>query len=76
MVAINQRNIEYTGSDQGTLYGGIGWTSAGLKVGAIETVLGFVGPSFGLQMTRRSLKGLHFVYCIDQTVFITLHSSQ
>lgn len=32
---------------------GVGWLAAGMKMGAIESVIGFAGGSFGIVITRR-----------------------
>jgi hypothetical protein len=36
--------------------GGIAWVSAGVKLGALEAVLGFAGGTFEVSMTRRVLR--------------------
>lgn len=56
---INQKRIDSTegGNDrEAHLINGIGWVSAGLKFGAIETVIGFAPGIFGTAITRRILR--------------------
>lgn len=55
---LSQRNIETTSSDRAHLFRGIAWIAGGLKLGAIETVVGFAQGSFGIALTRRIL---HFL---------------
>ncbi|GJJ14782.1 hypothetical protein Clacol_009050 [Clathrus columnatus] len=38
------------------LFRGLGWLSAGLKLGAIESVVGFADNSFAVVLTRRTLR--------------------
>ncbi|KAK0469632.1 uncharacterized protein EV420DRAFT_52782 [Desarmillaria tabescens] len=51
-----QRNLETSSSDQAYLFRGIGWISAGLKLGAIETVVGFAHTTFSGALIRRILR--------------------
>jgi len=44
------------GKDEIHLFRGLGWVSAGLKLGAIETVVGFADINFGVALTRRILR--------------------
>ncbi|KAF7292495.1 hypothetical protein MKEN_01473800 [Mycena kentingensis (nom. inval.)] len=55
---VDQRRIETTSSDQAHPIRGIGWISGGLKLGAIETVVGFAQGGFGGALTRRILRFL------------------
>ncbi|KZT28303.1 hypothetical protein NEOLEDRAFT_1145915 [Neolentinus lepideus HHB14362 ss-1] len=57
---VNQRRIETSGdSDHSVvLIKGLGWLAIGLKVGAIETILGFALDGFGAPITRRILRFL------------------
>lgn len=55
---ISQRNFEATASDQAYLFRGTAWIAGALKLGAIETVIGFVPSSFGIVLTRRILRFL------------------
>ncbi len=53
---IDQRRIEKEGSDQAHFINGIGWISLALKLGAVESVVGFAGGSFGADLTRRIMR--------------------
>lgn len=57
---IGQRSMELegvSGSDRRYLFRGTGWIAAGVALGGVETVLGFVSDgSFGLFFTRRLLR--------------------
>ncbi|KAG5651685.1 hypothetical protein H0H81_007816 [Sphagnurus paluster] len=53
---IDQHRIETTLSDEAHHLGGIAWITGALKLGAIETVIGFAGGSFGGAMTRRIIR--------------------
>jgi hypothetical protein len=55
---IVQRRIETTSSDQAYFFKGIAWIAGGLKLGAIETVIGFAQGGFGGALTRRILRFL------------------
>ena len=57
MALVNQRRIDSsTGNDQEAhLFNGIGWMAAGIKFGAIESVIGFALGQFGVPLTRRIL---------------------
>ena len=66
---LNQRRFEQLGQDAVHLvngepsnrislnfsyvWSGMGWLAAGMKLGAIESVIGFAGGSFGIVLTRR-----------------------
>jgi hypothetical protein len=54
----NWRRIQTSTTDEGRLhlFGELGWTAAGIKLGAIETVLGFTDAGFGQDITRRVLR--------------------
>ncbi|KAJ3505516.1 hypothetical protein NLJ89_g7374 [Agrocybe chaxingu] len=54
----HQRRIEAKDEDKAHLIKGIGWISAGAKLGALETVVGFAGGGFGVVMTRRLMRML------------------
>ncbi|GLB39973.1 hypothetical protein LshimejAT787_0704830 [Lyophyllum shimeji] len=53
---LDQRRIDTTSSDEVHLFKGIGWITGGLKLGAIETVIGFAAAGFGSAMTRRIIR--------------------
>lgn len=56
---LDQRRIDGTenGNDnEVVLFNGLGWVAGGIKLGAIETVIGFVGGSFCMIFTRRILR--------------------
>ncbi|KAF8581113.1 hypothetical protein K439DRAFT_253336 [Ramaria rubella] len=53
---IDERRVESTQRDEIHLFRGIGWLAAGLKLGAIETVVGFANISFAVSITRRALR--------------------
>ncbi|TFK52970.1 hypothetical protein OE88DRAFT_1656687 [Heliocybe sulcata] len=57
---VDQRRIELSGdSDHSVvLFKGLGWLAIGLKLGAIETVVGFALDGFGGPITRRILRFL------------------
>ena len=55
-VIINKRRIEVSGSDEAHMARGIGWIAAGLKLGAIESVVGYANAGFGGAFTRRVLR--------------------
>jgi hypothetical protein len=55
-VFIDKRRIETSGSDEAHLFHGIGWIAGGIKLGAIETVVGFAPAGFGGAITRRILR--------------------
>jgi hypothetical protein len=55
---IDQRRIEISSSDRNHLFKGTGWIAGGLKLGAIESVVGFAQGSFGMALTRRILRFL------------------
>ncbi|KAI0061233.1 hypothetical protein BV25DRAFT_1827110 [Artomyces pyxidatus] len=55
---LGQRHIEASSDDvhRTILFKGTGWIAVGVKVCAIETVLGFVSGGFGIFLTRRILR--------------------
>lgn len=55
-VIIDKRRIEVSGVDEAHMARGIGWIATGLKLGAIETVVGFADVGFGGAFTRRILR--------------------
>src|SRR5258708_17952725 len=50
-ILVQQRRGQYD-----TRVGGIGWISGGLKLGALEAIIGFAGGRFEISMTRRVLR--------------------
>lgn len=56
----NHRRIQETGNNDNEihLFNGIGWMAAGIKLGAVESVIGFAAGDFGLTLTRRILRML------------------
>ncbi|KAF8185823.1 hypothetical protein K438DRAFT_1836386 [Mycena galopus ATCC 62051] len=62
---VDQRRIETTSSDAAHLIRGIGWITAGFKLGAIETVVGFVeNGGFGAVLVRRIVRFLSRAFLI------------
>ncbi len=64
---INQRRIDSTanGADKEVhLFNGIAWISAGLKLGAIEPIIGFAQGGFGEALTRRIIRALARAFLI------------
>lgn len=58
---VNQRHIESTahGPDNEVhLFNGLGWIAAGIKFGAVESLIGFASGGFGEALTRRILRFL------------------
>jgi len=55
-VFIDKRRIETSESDEAHFFHGIGWIAAGIKLGAIETVIGFAPAGFEGAITRRILR--------------------
>lgn len=58
---LDERRVETTSDnpdapDEVHLFRGLGWLVIGLKLGAIETVVGFANVSFGAVLTRRILR--------------------
>lgn len=56
----NHRRIQETGNNDNEihLFNGIGWMTAGIKLGVVESVIGFAAGDFGLTLTRRILRML------------------
>jgi hypothetical protein len=54
----DKRRIEDTDADEAHPLKGIGWICGGFKLGAIETVVGFAGGTFGVALARRILRFL------------------
>ena len=54
----NQRRFENLGQDATHMINGIAWLSVGMKLGAVESVVGFAGGSFEIVLTRRFLRFL------------------
>jgi hypothetical protein len=52
----DKRRIESTEADEAHPLKGIGWVCGGIKLGTIETVVGFAGGTFGVALTRRILR--------------------
>ncbi|KAL0946281.1 hypothetical protein HGRIS_012532 [Hohenbuehelia grisea] len=63
---VSQRQIEDGDvRDRNTLFRGIGWITGGLKLGAIETIIGFAQDAgFGAALTRRILRLLSRAFFI------------
>ncbi|KAJ7321861.1 hypothetical protein DFH08DRAFT_356386 [Mycena albidolilacea] len=55
---IDQRRIETTATESSHAVRGTSWLSAGLKLGAIETVVGFAQGGFGGALTRRVVRAV------------------
>ncbi|KAK0193915.1 hypothetical protein F5146DRAFT_998415 [Armillaria mellea] len=51
-----QRNLEASSSDQAYLFKGIGWVSGGLKLGIVETIVGFAHTGYSGTLIRRVLR--------------------
>lgn len=58
VAVINQRRFDSLGQDAVHMVKGIGWMAAGMKLGAIESLIGFAGGGFGIVLTRRLLRFL------------------
>ena len=55
-VFVDQHRIEASQSDEAHLFKGIGWVAAGIKLGAIETLVAFAPAGFGGAFMRRVLR--------------------
>lgn len=57
---LNQRQIDTAagGDNEVQLFNGSGWVAGGIKLGAIEAVIGFAQGGFGEALTRRILRFL------------------
>ncbi|KAF5325435.1 hypothetical protein D9619_009763 [Psilocybe cf. subviscida] len=53
---LNQRRIENNDLDKAHLFNGIVWLCAGVKIGALESLVGLFGGGFGLALTRRIMR--------------------
>ncbi|KAF9448433.1 hypothetical protein P691DRAFT_759907 [Macrolepiota fuliginosa MF-IS2] len=53
---LTQRNIETNSKDAAVLFRGIGWINAGIKLGAIETTIGFVFYGIPIAYVRRVMR--------------------
>lgn len=53
---LDQKRIKNQCSDKAHLIKGIGWITGSLKLGVIETGIGFAGGGFGVVLTRRILR--------------------
>ncbi|KAJ3976033.1 hypothetical protein EV361DRAFT_817327 [Lentinula raphanica] len=53
---MEQQRIESSNSDAALLFRGTGWITLGIKLGAVETVIGYVTPQFGLVLARRIVR--------------------
>ncbi|KAH7919393.1 hypothetical protein BV22DRAFT_1133859 [Leucogyrophana mollusca] len=54
---LDQRRIESTETDEHHFFNGIGWITVGVKLGAIETIVGFAqGSLFAVPLARRILR--------------------
>ncbi|KIK59675.1 hypothetical protein GYMLUDRAFT_244896 [Collybiopsis luxurians FD-317 M1] len=55
---LEQERIESTNADEALLFKGTGWIAFGIKLGAVESVIGFVQPHFGVVLARRIIRTL------------------
>jgi len=58
---LNQRRIDTSekgSEDEVHLFNGLGWIAAGIKLGAVEGLIGFAAGGFGEALTRRILRFL------------------
>ncbi|KAF8186333.1 hypothetical protein BJ912DRAFT_813541, partial [Pholiota molesta] len=53
---LDQRQFEKEGSDKAHFVNGMGWLCGSTKIGALESVVGFAGGSFGIAITRRIMR--------------------
>ncbi|KAJ3793269.1 hypothetical protein GGU11DRAFT_417436 [Lentinula aff. detonsa] len=53
---LEQQRIETSDTDEALLLRGTGWITLGIKLGAVETAIGFVSPQFGVVLARRILR--------------------
>ncbi|KAH7915877.1 hypothetical protein BJ138DRAFT_1176159 [Hygrophoropsis aurantiaca] len=53
---LDQRRIESTASDEYHFFNGIAWTTVGIKLGAIEAIVGFAEGGFAVPLSRRILR--------------------
>ncbi|KAJ2922902.1 hypothetical protein H1R20_g14160, partial [Candolleomyces eurysporus] len=52
----NRRRFENLGQDATHMLNGIGWLAAAMKLGAVESVIGFAGGGFEVVLTRRFIR--------------------
>jgi hypothetical protein len=52
----DQRRIDITDTDERHFFNGTGWIAFGIKVGAVETIVGFAGGGFAVPLSRRILR--------------------
>lgn len=52
----NQQRIETKHTDEHHFFNGTGWISIGIKLGAIESIVGFTAGGFAVPLTRRILR--------------------
>ncbi|KAI0664132.1 hypothetical protein C8Q70DRAFT_1049646 [Cubamyces menziesii] len=75
MAVLHRRNIE-TGENEKAMeaqfFRGLGWIVVGMKLGAIETVIGFAQGGFGIAFARRLLKFL--AHAVDTVEDFQLYS--
>ena len=57
-VFVDQRRIEMSQSDEAHFFQGLGWVAVGLKLGVIESIIGFVPAGFESAILRRVLRFL------------------
>lgn len=55
-VFIDRRRIQMTKSDEAHLFNGVGWIATGIKLGTVETVIGFASMGFTGVLARRILR--------------------
>ncbi|KAJ4486781.1 hypothetical protein C8J55DRAFT_508626 [Lentinula edodes] len=55
---LEQQRIESSDTDEALLIKGTGWVTLGIKLGAVESAIGFVPPQFGVVLARRILRFL------------------
>ena len=55
---LSKKRVETSHMDAAHFLRGIPWLSAALKLGSIETVVGFAGGQFGVAFTRRMFRFL------------------
>jgi hypothetical protein len=52
----DQRRIDITDTDERHFFNGTGWIAFGIKVGAVETIVGFAGGGFAVPLSRRIIR--------------------
>ncbi|OAX42215.1 hypothetical protein K503DRAFT_387978 [Rhizopogon vinicolor AM-OR11-026] len=53
---LDRQRIQTTVADEHHYFNGIGWITAGIKLGAIESIVGFATGSFAVPLSRRILR--------------------